>query len=59
MSGFADTAGGRRLMFSFMSNNEYGKNHETTDAMNGLCLAMIEEFNSVPTKRSREHKQPQ
>lgn len=59
MSGFADTAGGRRLMFSFMSNNEYGKNHETTDAMNGLCLAMIEEFNAVPAKRSREHKQPQ
>jgi serine-type D-Ala-D-Ala carboxypeptidase/endopeptidase (penicillin-binding protein 4) len=59
LSGFADTAGGRRLAFSFMSNNEYGKNHETTDAMNGLCLAMIEEFNTVPAKRSREHKQPQ
>jgi serine-type D-Ala-D-Ala carboxypeptidase/endopeptidase (penicillin-binding protein 4) len=59
LSGFADTAGGRRLAFSFMSNNEYGKNHETTDAMNGLCLAMIEEFNAVPAKRSREHKQPQ
>jgi serine-type D-Ala-D-Ala carboxypeptidase/endopeptidase (penicillin-binding protein 4) len=59
MSGFADTAGGRRLTFSFMSNNEYGKNHETTDAMNGICLAMIEEFNTVPAKRSREHKQPQ
>jgi D-alanyl-D-alanine carboxypeptidase/D-alanyl-D-alanine-endopeptidase (penicillin-binding protein 4) len=59
MSGFADTAGGRRLAFSFMTNNEYGKNHETTDAMNGLCLAMIQEFNAVPAKRSREHKQPQ
>jgi D-alanyl-D-alanine carboxypeptidase/D-alanyl-D-alanine-endopeptidase (penicillin-binding protein 4) len=59
MSGFADTAGGRRLVFSFMSNNEYEKNHETTEAMNGLCLAMIEEFNAVPAKRSREHKQPQ
>jgi serine-type D-Ala-D-Ala carboxypeptidase/endopeptidase (penicillin-binding protein 4) len=59
LSGFADTAGGRRLAFSFMTNNEYGKNHETTDAMNGLCLAMIEEFNAVPAKRSLEHKQPQ
>jgi D-alanyl-D-alanine carboxypeptidase/D-alanyl-D-alanine-endopeptidase (penicillin-binding protein 4) len=59
MSGFADTAGGRRLAFSFMSNNEFGKKHETTDAMNGLCLAMIEEFNTVPAKRSREHQQPQ
>jgi hypothetical protein len=47
------------LAFSFMSNNEYGKNHETTDAMNGLCLAMIEEFNAVPAKRTREHRQPQ
>ena len=59
LSGFADAAGGRRLVFSFMTNNEYGKNHETTDAMNGLCLAMIEEFNAVPAKHSREHKQPQ
>jgi serine-type D-Ala-D-Ala carboxypeptidase/endopeptidase (penicillin-binding protein 4) len=59
LSGFVDTAGGRRLAFSFMTNNEYGKNHETTDAMNGLCLAMIEEFNAVPAKRSLEHKQPQ
>lgn len=59
MSGFADTPGGRRLAFSFMSNNEFGKNHETTDTMNALCLAMIEEFNTVPAKRSRDHQQPQ
>jgi D-alanyl-D-alanine carboxypeptidase/D-alanyl-D-alanine-endopeptidase (penicillin-binding protein 4) len=58
MSGFADTPGGRRLIFSFLSNNQGGKNHETTDALGGLCVAMIEEFNMVPAKRSREHKQP-
>jgi D-alanyl-D-alanine carboxypeptidase/D-alanyl-D-alanine-endopeptidase (penicillin-binding protein 4) len=58
MSGFADTAGGRRLIFSFLSNNQGGKNHEATDALGGLCVAMIEEFNAVPAKRSREHKQP-
>jgi serine-type D-Ala-D-Ala carboxypeptidase/endopeptidase (penicillin-binding protein 4) len=58
MSGFADTAGGRRLLFSFLSNNQGGKKHEATDAMTGLCLAMLEEFNTVPAKRSREHKQP-
>jgi D-alanyl-D-alanine carboxypeptidase/D-alanyl-D-alanine-endopeptidase (penicillin-binding protein 4) len=58
MSGFADTAGGRRLIFSFLSNNQGGKKHEATDAMTGLCLAMLEEFNTVPAKRSREHKQP-
>ena len=58
MSGFADTPGGRRLVFSFLSNNQGGKNHETTDALGGLCVAMIEEFNTAPAKRSREHKQP-
>ena len=59
ISGFAETAGGRRLIFSFLSNNQGGRNHETTDALAGLCVAMIEEFNAVPAKRSREHKQPQ
>jgi serine-type D-Ala-D-Ala carboxypeptidase/endopeptidase (penicillin-binding protein 4) len=59
ISGFAETAGGRRLIFSFLSNNQGGRNHEATDALGGLCVAMIEEFNAVPAKRSREHKQPQ
>ena len=58
MSGFADTAGGRRVVFSFLSNNQGGKNHEATDVLAGLCVAMIEEFNAVPVKRSREHKHP-
>ncbi len=44
LSGFAETVGGRRLIFSFMSNNEQVKNHEVHDALDGLCLAMIEEF---------------
>ncbi len=47
-SGFADTPGGRRLIFSFLSNNQGGKNHEASDALDGLCLAMIEEFDRKP-----------
>jgi serine-type D-Ala-D-Ala carboxypeptidase/endopeptidase (penicillin-binding protein 4) len=44
LSGFAETPGGRRLIFSFLSNNQEGKNHEVHDALDGLCQAMIEEF---------------
>jgi serine-type D-Ala-D-Ala carboxypeptidase/endopeptidase (penicillin-binding protein 4) len=51
-SGFADTASGRRLIFSFLSNNQCGKNHEASDALDGLCLAMIEEFDRKPPASS-------
>jgi serine-type D-Ala-D-Ala carboxypeptidase/endopeptidase (penicillin-binding protein 4) len=44
LSGFADTPGGRRLIFSFLGNNQGGKNHEAADALNALCVAMMEEF---------------
>jgi serine-type D-Ala-D-Ala carboxypeptidase/endopeptidase (penicillin-binding protein 4) len=44
LTGFAETIGGRRLIFSFLSNNQEGKSHEVHEALDGLCLAMIEEF---------------
>lgn len=55
-SGFADTSSGRRLIFSFLSNNQGGKNHEASDALDGLCLAMIEEFDRKPPLPSRSRK---
>ncbi|HKV23418.1 MAG TPA: D-alanyl-D-alanine carboxypeptidase/D-alanyl-D-alanine-endopeptidase [Candidatus Acidoferrum sp.] len=45
LSGYADLPDGRRLIFSFLSNNDGGKNHEVLDALNQLCVDMIEDFN--------------
>jgi D-alanyl-D-alanine carboxypeptidase/D-alanyl-D-alanine-endopeptidase (penicillin-binding protein 4) len=48
LSGYAETPGGRRLIFSFLSNNQFVKGHEIHDAIDGLCEAMIEEFDGPP-----------
>jgi serine-type D-Ala-D-Ala carboxypeptidase/endopeptidase (penicillin-binding protein 4) len=45
-SGYADLPSGRRVVFSFMSNNMGSKGHEATDALDALSVAMIEEFDA-------------
>jgi serine-type D-Ala-D-Ala carboxypeptidase/endopeptidase (penicillin-binding protein 4) len=52
-SGFAETPSGRLLIFSFLSNNQGGKNHEATDALDALCVAMLEEFDNKPARPGR------
>jgi D-alanyl-D-alanine carboxypeptidase/D-alanyl-D-alanine-endopeptidase (penicillin-binding protein 4) len=60
-SGFAETSAGRRLIFSFLGNNQGGRNHEATDALDALCVAMLEEFDPKPQKpeaQTRLHGRP-
>ncbi len=57
-SGFAETPGGRTLIFSFLSNNQGGKNHEATDALDALCVAMLEEFDIKPAAHPHTGSHP-
>jgi D-alanyl-D-alanine carboxypeptidase/D-alanyl-D-alanine-endopeptidase (penicillin-binding protein 4) len=47
LSGYAELPGGKRLIFSFLSNNQGAKGQEATAAMDALCLAMVEELGQL------------
>jgi D-alanyl-D-alanine carboxypeptidase/D-alanyl-D-alanine-endopeptidase (penicillin-binding protein 4) len=55
LSGYADTANGRRLIFSFLSNNMGASGHDIHEAIDGLCLAMVEEFNPAEAAAQPAH----
>ena len=46
-SGYADLPNGKRLVFSFLSNNMGSRGHEATDALDALSIAMMEEFDAA------------
>ncbi|MBS1841490.1 MAG: D-alanyl-D-alanine carboxypeptidase/D-alanyl-D-alanine-endopeptidase [Acidobacteria bacterium] len=52
-SGYAELPNGRRLIFSFMSNNMGSKGHEATDALDALSVAMVEEFGAEQPAAAR------
>jgi D-alanyl-D-alanine carboxypeptidase/D-alanyl-D-alanine-endopeptidase (penicillin-binding protein 4) len=54
-SGYAETASGRRLIFSFMGNNQAGKSHEATDVLDGLCVALVEEWSATAPAKAIKH----
>jgi D-alanyl-D-alanine carboxypeptidase/D-alanyl-D-alanine-endopeptidase (penicillin-binding protein 4) len=49
-SGYAETVSGKRLIFSFMGNNQAGKNHEASDVLDSLCIALVEEWGAVQSR---------
>ena len=48
LSGFAELPGGRRVIFSILTNNQGAKNHEATAALDALCVALVEDLGQAP-----------
>ncbi len=50
LSGFAETLGGERLVFSMLGNNFAGKNHDEALVLDAICAAMVEELGATRRK---------
>jgi D-alanyl-D-alanine carboxypeptidase/D-alanyl-D-alanine-endopeptidase (penicillin-binding protein 4) len=56
LSGYATSAGGEHLVFSFFVNNHLMKTKPTEDALDALAVAMVEEFGKKPAARKKPKK---
>jgi D-alanyl-D-alanine carboxypeptidase/D-alanyl-D-alanine-endopeptidase (penicillin-binding protein 4) len=55
-SGYAELPNGKRLIFSFLGNNQGGNIHDATATLDALCVAMMEEFDVKAGSESRVKK---
>lgn len=53
LSGFATTLSGRRLVFSMFGNKHNLRGRESTEVLDAICLAMIEEIGAPPPKKRK------
>jgi D-alanyl-D-alanine carboxypeptidase/D-alanyl-D-alanine-endopeptidase (penicillin-binding protein 4) len=54
LSGFAETWGGERLVFSIFGNNFAGKGHDEVMVIDAICAAMVEELGA--SKKTKQRK---
>ena len=56
LSGFATTAGGKRLVFSMFGNNNPQRGHDSVAAIDSIAVAMIETFGAKPAALTQKKK---
>lgn len=56
LSGYATSAAGERLVFSFFANNHLMKTKPAEDTLDALAAAMVEEFGKKPAPPSKPKK---
>ncbi|HET9401698.1 MAG TPA: D-alanyl-D-alanine carboxypeptidase/D-alanyl-D-alanine-endopeptidase [Candidatus Acidoferrales bacterium] len=58
LSGYATSASGQRLVFSFFANNHLMKTKPTEDTLDALAVAMVEEFGKKTAPARKPTKKP-